>query len=80
MRRAYPDGEPLSIDYMECHATSTKVGDATEPHSLTELNPPRQPLLIGSVKSNLGHTLEAAGLANPRAHVRVGEDGFVLPC
>lgn len=67
---------PLQVDYLECHATSTQVGDATELESLTTLlnqNPASekrdspssshsQKLLIGSVKSNLGHLLEAAGL------------------
>ncbi|WP_047816571.1 type I polyketide synthase [Rhodopirellula islandica] len=65
MRRAV-DSDPLNIDYLECHATSTQVGDATELESLTSLlraNQSQQGVLpIGSVKSNLGHLLEAAGL------------------
>ncbi|ELP33952.1 beta keto-acyl synthase [Rhodopirellula baltica SWK14] len=65
MRRAV-DAEPLNIDYLECHATSTQVGDATELESLTSLlrdgKSTRTVLPIGSVKSNLGHLLEAAGL------------------
>lgn len=66
--------ESLTVDYMECHATSTQVGDATELESLTSMirrdqmlsrdhsttKHPRLP--IGSAKSNLGHLLEAAGL------------------
>ncbi len=65
LRRAYPDGKPISIDYQEAHATSTQVGDATELTSLQTLlaeSSRKTPLLVGSVKSNLGHTLEAAGL------------------
>ncbi len=70
IRRGYSD-KPLTIDYLEAHATSTQVGDATEIQSLYELlkirsevdgNAPTGPLRIGSAKSNLGHTLEAAGL------------------
>ncbi|MCA9136999.1 MAG: KR domain-containing protein [Planctomycetales bacterium] len=64
MRRAIDDAPPLQIDYLECHATSTQIGDATELESLDALlrkNRDGQ-LLIGSVKSNLGHLLEAAGL------------------
>ncbi|EKJ99834.1 Male sterility domain-containing protein [Rhodopirellula baltica SH28] len=65
MRRAV-DADPLNIDYLECHATSTQVGDATELESLTSLlrsnEGSRGVLPIGSVKSNLGHLLEAAGL------------------
>lgn len=63
IRRAYHEEPVLSIDYLEAHATSTQVGDATEIKSLTELRSEgKQPLLVGSVKSNLGHTLEAAGV------------------
>ncbi|KAA5546973.1 acyltransferase domain-containing protein [Roseiconus nitratireducens] len=64
MRRACDPKDPLRIDYLECHATSTQVGDATELESLQTLltDRPRKPLPIGSVKSNLGHLLEAAGL------------------
>ena len=66
IRRGYSSDKPLSIDYLEAHATSTQVGDATEIQSLSELlessGHQGTPLLVGSVKSNLGHTLEAAGL------------------
>ncbi len=70
IRRGY-GAVPLTIDYLEAHATSTQVGDATEIQSLSELlkvrselepGSPSGPLRIGSAKSNLGHTLEAAGL------------------
>ncbi|MEM9364726.1 MAG: SDR family NAD(P)-dependent oxidoreductase [Planctomycetota bacterium] len=69
MRRGDTDvSKPLDVDYVECHATSTRVGDATELESLQRVlsdfpDPDRvSKLLIGSVKSNLGHTLESAGL------------------
>ncbi|MFN8707238.1 MAG: beta-ketoacyl synthase N-terminal-like domain-containing protein, partial [Planctomyces sp.] len=68
LRRAYEGGQLLDVDYLECHATSTQLGDATELESLKKLcssSMRRQspaPLLLGSVKSNIGHTLEAAGL------------------
>jgi acyl transferase domain-containing protein len=66
IRRGYASDSLSSVDYLEAHATSTQVGDATEIQSLTELlkssSSPDQRLLVGSVKSNLGHTLEAAGL------------------
>ena len=65
--RAYPGQTPLSVDYQEAHATSTQLGDATELHSLASVMKQNEGsdanrLLIGSVKSNVGHTLEAAGL------------------
>jgi len=62
IRRGYPGQKPLSIDYLEAHATSTQVGDATELVSLVSVSEDKHDLLVGSVKSNLGHTLEAAGL------------------
>ncbi|MEO1524390.1 MAG: beta-ketoacyl synthase N-terminal-like domain-containing protein [Planctomycetota bacterium] len=63
MRRG-ADATPLEIDYLECHATSTQVGDATELESLRDLlaRDRDKPLPIGSAKSNLGHLLEAAGM------------------
>lgn len=75
IRRAYPADAPLSIDYLEAHATSTQLGDATElqavhairqdtAHQAENRNVNHDgPLLIGSLKSNLGHTLETAGVA-----------------
>ena len=54
------------IQYLEAHATSTQVGDATELEALAEsfgeLHRAGARLPIGSVKSNIGHTLEAAGV------------------
>ncbi len=68
LRRAYTNGALLDIDYLEAHATSTQLGDATELETLRKLSEDpqarigRHQLLLGSVKSNIGHTLEAAGL------------------
>jgi acyl transferase domain-containing protein/NADP-dependent 3-hydroxy acid dehydrogenase YdfG len=56
-----------NIQYIEMHATSTQVGDATEMTALTDVFSPHFPegykIPIGSVKANVGHTLETAGLA-----------------
>jgi acyl transferase domain-containing protein/3-hydroxymyristoyl/3-hydroxydecanoyl-(acyl carrier protein) dehydratase len=57
--------EATGVDLIECHATGTPLGDAVEFASLRTLwGPsgwhPRQ-CVIGSVKSNIGHTLTAAG-------------------
>ena len=68
IERAYSDEvTPDSIQFVEAHATSTQVGDATEMEALATFFqgklPPGQKLPVGSVKSNIGHTLETAGLA-----------------
>ncbi len=68
VRKAYNDQvKPGSLQYIECHATSTQVGDATEISSLHEAMegafPAGKRIPIGSVKGNIGHTLECAGLA-----------------
>ncbi len=57
---------PGEVELIECHATGTPVGDAVEVASLKELwgaNYPGRSCVIGSVKSNIGHLLTAAGAA-----------------
>jgi 3-oxoacyl-(acyl-carrier-protein) synthase/3-hydroxymyristoyl/3-hydroxydecanoyl-(acyl carrier protein) dehydratase/1-acyl-sn-glycerol-3-phosphate acyltransferase len=50
------------VQYVECHATGTTVGDATELRSMTRVfGPHHQSLPIGSLKGNLGHLITAAG-------------------
>jgi PfaB family protein len=64
--RAYTDAgiNPNSIDYIECHATGTSIGDIIELNSIDSFFGQYQAVpLIGSVKSNLGHLLTAAGMA-----------------
>ncbi len=66
--RAYSaEVTPASVQMVEAHATSTQVGDATEMEALSqffrEQCTPGQKIPVGSVKSNIGHTLETAGLA-----------------
>jgi len=68
IRRAHADLlDPARLGYVEAHATSTSVGDATEvralAHALRDHVPPDRRIPIGSAKANIGHTLETAGLA-----------------
>ncbi|MGP9765432.1 type I polyketide synthase [Halomonas sp. AOP13-D3-9] len=67
MRRAYQQAgiSPDEIDYLEAHGTGTAVGDPIEARAIGEaLGQQRKtPLLIGSVKSNLGHLETASGVA-----------------
>ena len=55
------------IGFVEAHGTGTAVGDPIEAHALAEAlcedRPADAPLLIGSVKTNLGHLETAAGVA-----------------
>ena len=54
---------PQNTAYLECHATGTPLGDVTELNSIADFfeQHKTQPLL-GSVKSNMGHLLTAAGM------------------
>ncbi|MGO9951224.1 MAG: SDR family NAD(P)-dependent oxidoreductase [Dissulfurispiraceae bacterium] len=58
---------PEEIDYIEAHGTGTAVGDPVETRALGEAlgqkRPSGRPLLIGSVKSNLGHLEAASGVS-----------------
>lgn len=56
--------QPQQLDYIEAHGTGTLLGDPIEVLSLQEIFKSReQKLLIGSVKTNIGHLESAAGIA-----------------
>ena len=66
--RAYRDADvsPSSASFIEAHSTGTTVGDRVEceaPIILSESGSQPQSVALGSVKSMIGHTKTAAGLA-----------------
>ncbi len=68
MERAYRNGLDMgTLQYIEMHATSTSLGDATELNTLNEVLAgkfaPGKKIPISSVKANIGHALEAAGIS-----------------
>ncbi len=84
VERAYPDPADLGrIEYIEAHATSTQVGDATELSALSRFLKPHvsagRRIPIGSVKANIGHTLETAGIASLVKVVLAMEHGVIPP-
>jgi acyl transferase domain-containing protein/NADPH:quinone reductase-like Zn-dependent oxidoreductase/SAM-dependent methyltransferase/acyl carrier protein len=69
IRRALANARvsPAEIDYLEAHGTGTRLGDPIEVDALSSVFAPDRPaerrLRIGSVKTNLGHTEAASGVA-----------------
>ncbi len=71
---------PAEVDVVEAHGTGTTLGDPIEAHALlaTYGQDRARPLWLGSVKSNIGHTLAAAGVAGVIKMVKAFEHS-VLP-
>ncbi|HEU4359921.1 MAG TPA: type I polyketide synthase, partial [Mycobacterium sp.] len=68
------------IDYVEAHGTGTALGDPIELDALSQVFAERNdsaPLVVGSVKTNLGHLESAAGIAGFIKTVLSVQHGYI---
>ncbi|CCH32002.1 thioester reductase domain-containing protein [Actinosynnema sp. NPDC047251] len=58
--------DAADVDVVEAHGTGTRLGDPIEAQALLATygtaHPPERPLYLGSLKSNIGHSVAAAGV------------------
>lgn len=80
---AFAQVRPAQVGYLEAHGTGTALGDPIEMRALcsayAEGRDPTRPLLVGSVKTNIGHLESAAGIAGLIKALLVLERGQVPP-
>ncbi|KAK1979528.1 fatty acid synthase [Colletotrichum cereale] len=86
IRHAYHRGgnlDPRLTGFFECHGTGTAIGDPLEVHAVSlAMNDQRskeKPLLIGAVKTNIGHSEAASGLSAVIKAVLMAERGVIPP-
>lgn len=81
-QRAYSEAKlnPQTIDYLECHATGTLLGDTTECNSIEGFfSPYKAAPLVGSTKTNVGHLLVAAGMVGITKTILSMSHGVIPP-
>ncbi len=71
------DLTPQHISFIDCHATGTVVGDATEINSLAAFF--NQPLYLGSLKTNVGHSLTASAIVSVIRTLKAFEHNTLPP-
>ncbi|KAI8945912.1 ketoacyl-synt-domain-containing protein [Xylaria longipes] len=85
MRQVYNNSglNPADCGFVEAHGTGTRVGDPIEATAIHNVfhqgRTPRDPLYLGSVKSNIGHLEGASGIVAVIKSALMLERGFVLP-
>ncbi|KAJ8030346.1 Fatty acid synthase [Holothuria leucospilota] len=74
---------PDEIEYIEAHGTGTRAGDPIEANAIHRVfcqnRTKDNPLLIGSVKTNMGHSECAAGLISILKVLMIMSKGFIPP-
>ncbi|XP_031628631.1 fatty acid synthase-like [Contarinia nasturtii] len=70
---------PNDVVYVEAHGTGTKVGDTQEVNSITDFfcKNRKTPLLIGAVKSNMGHAEPVSGVCSIAKALLAMETGII---
>lgn len=75
--------DPGDTQYFEAHGTGTKVGDPIEAAAIATVfqpgRPASQPLHIGSIKTNIGHSEVTSGLAGIIKVALAMENGLLPP-
>ncbi|KAI1858549.1 uncharacterized protein JN550_012596 [Neoarthrinium moseri] len=86
IKQAYERAGGLDMSltgYFECHGTGTPVGDPIEVGAIgrlfTDSRTSANPLLIGSIKSNMGHSEPSSGMAGVMKAVLAIERGLIPP-
>ncbi|HEY3998699.1 MAG TPA: SDR family NAD(P)-dependent oxidoreductase, partial [Candidatus Xenobia bacterium] len=74
---------PARVGYVECHGTGTPLGDPIELQALGAVlgqdRPADHPVLVGAVKTNIGHAEGAAGVAGFIKAVLALQHGAIPP-
>uniref|UniRef100_A0A913I721 Fatty acid synthase n=1 Tax=Strongyloides stercoralis TaxID=6248 RepID=A0A913I721_STRER len=75
--------DPNTVTYVECHGTGTKVGDPQEVNAICQVfcsnRSSDNPLLVGSIKSNMGHAEPASGVCSIAKVILAMERGKIPP-
>lgn len=85
MRQVYSNSgiDPADCGFVEAHGTGTRVGDPIEATAIHNVfhqgRTPRDPLYLGSVKSNIGHLEGASGIVAVIKAALMLERNFILP-